>query len=78
MNPRLSSLFTLLLIAILGILGSRDLPAQSTYVSNLADADDSGVLCDGGNWDAAQFTTGGNASGYSLNSIQIAIDGIFV
>jgi hypothetical protein len=78
MNPRLSSLFTLLLIAILGILGSRDLPAQSTYVSNLANADDSGVLCDGGNWDAAQFTTGGNASGYSLNSIQIAIDGIFV
>jgi hypothetical protein len=54
------------------------LPAQSTYVSNLADADDSGVLCDGGNWDAAQFTTGGNASGYSLNSIQIAIDGILV
>jgi hypothetical protein len=78
MNRHALPLVTFLLIAAFGIIAPRYLPAQVLYVSNLADADDSGVLCDAGSWDAAEFTTGGNASGYNLNSIQIAIDGISV
>ncbi|MGH7993282.1 MAG: choice-of-anchor R domain-containing protein [Limisphaerales bacterium] len=68
----------LLLTATLGTFVPRNLPAQILYVSNLANADDSGVVCDGSSWDAAEFTTGGNLNGYSLDSIQIAIDGILV
>lgn len=73
-----SLILVILLSATLGLFAPCRLPAQILYVSNLADADDSGVACDGGSWDAAEFTTGGNANGYSLDSIQIAIDGILV
>lgn len=78
MKRNASTLIFLLLIATFGIFAPGHLLAQILYVSNLADADDSGVACDGGSWDAAAFTTGGNPGGYSLDSVQIAIDGILV
>ena len=73
-NP--SALIIFLLTVALGIFAAPHLPAQTVYVSNLADADDGGVYCAVDSWDAAEFTTGASAGGYSLNSIQIAMDGV--
>lgn len=76
---RISSIRVILVLtATLSVFVARDLPAQAVYVSNLVAGDDSGVVCDATTWDAAEFTTGGNLSGYNLDSVEIAIDGIWV
>jgi hypothetical protein len=68
-------LFTTLLLAF-GAVAPRPASAQgTTYLSNLGVATSGSVITYNTAWLGAQFTTGPNAYGFSLNSIRISIGG---
>ncbi|MGD1089533.1 MAG: choice-of-anchor R domain-containing protein [Verrucomicrobiota bacterium] len=61
-----------ILAAITGILAPRQVPAQATvYVSNISDTTADTVEALGANWLAAEFTTGADSGGYSLDSVDL-------
>jgi hypothetical protein len=65
----------IILMFVIGLLIQRVTQAQGTmtYLSNLGQASTGSLAIGSNSWLAAEFRTGNNASGYLLNSVQLAL-----